>query len=107
MLSRQLGQLTSRFTDSERQERKRPHMSLLCKQSTKPKKSGERDTKYKSGTLACLPYTQFRIHWRGSRVLLLLQADSLQLRRRSKSRGKIRATFSEQGRVEGLVFGGS
>ena len=42
----------------------------------------------------------------GSLALLLLQADSVQLRR-SKSRGKLLATFSEQGRVEIPVFGGS
>ena len=41
-------------------EWRRPHMPLLCKQFTKPKKSGEMGRKYKSGTLACLPYTQFR-----------------------------------------------
>ena len=51
VLSRQLGQLASRFTDSEWQRAEEPR---------KPKKSAERDRKYKSGTLACLPYKQSR-----------------------------------------------
>ena len=82
-------------------------MPLLCKQPTKPKESGKRGRKYKSGTLACLPYTQYIEHWRERRVLLLLQADSVQLWRRNKSRRKQRATFNEHDRVEGLDFGGS
>ena len=41
-------------------ERRRPRPPLLCKRPRKPKKNGERDTKYKSGTLRCLPYVQFR-----------------------------------------------
>ena len=35
---------------------------------------------------------------------MLLQAGSVQLRTRCKSRGKMLATFSEQDRVEVLVF---
>ena len=72
VMSRQLGQLASRFTDSQRQRAEEAAIALLFKQPRKPKKSGERERKYKSGKLACLPYRQFRSHWRGGQLLLLL-----------------------------------
>ena len=86
VLSGQIVQLASRFTDSEWQ---------------RAKKSGEMGGKLKSGTLACLPCTQSRELRRGGQ-LLLLQAVQLT---RSNNRAKQRATLCKQGRVEGLMFG--
>ena len=71
--------------------------------SPKSKNSGERGGKPKGGTLAFVPHTQSRELWWGCQVLLL-QAVELT---RSNSRAKLRATFCEQGRVDGLIFGGS
>ena len=48
MLSRQLGQLASRFTDSERQRAEEAATAAAMQASQEAEESGERDRKYKT-----------------------------------------------------------
>ena len=59
VLSRQLGQLASRFIDSERQRAEEAATAAPMQPAQKAEEE-RRKGQYRSGTLRCLPYVQFR-----------------------------------------------
>ena len=61
VLSRQIGQPTLRLTYSERQRAEEAANAATVQAARKAEEErGERGGKSRNGTLACLPYTQFR-----------------------------------------------
>ena len=86
VLSRQLGQLASRFIGSERQRAEEAATAAAMQAAQKAEEERRKGQKVQE-------WNAWMSSTIGSLALLLLQADTVQLRRRSKSRGKLLATF--------------
>ena len=88
-----MGLLASRLANSEQQRAEKAANAAAMQAAQKAEEIGKRGGRLKSGTLACLPYSQSREVWSGGQVLLL---RAVQLTK-NNSETKHRAIFFEKG----------
>ena len=108
VLSRQLGQLASRFADSERQraEEAANVTAMQAPHKAEEERRKGQEVQELNARMSSLRAVQIALEGKSGTTTAAGRL-SIDEEKKSKSRGKLRATFSEQGLVEGLIFGGS
>ena len=108
VLSRQMGQLTSHFTDSDRQRAEEAvHVAAIqAAYKSEEERRKEQEIQEWSACMYSLHAVQIVVlEGKSGNTTAAGRLSAAEEKR--KSREKLRATFSEKGLVEGLVFGGS